>query len=89
MGLGAAGEAATSAELSGQDEAEEETGYEDESTVHHTASVGDVEVISIFFDLCFEIQKFCSILFLSFFFAAWTYGMHILDCYVRDYVSFQ
>ncbi|RWR79131.1 ankyrin repeat domain-containing protein 2B [Cinnamomum micranthum f. kanehirae] len=43
MGLGAAGEAATSAELSAQDEAEEETGYEDESTVHHTASVGDVE----------------------------------------------
>lgn len=89
MGLGAAGEAATSAELSAQDEAEEETGYEDESTVHHTASVGDVEVISIFFDLCLEIQKICSILFLSFCFAAWTNGMHILDCYVRDYVSFQ
>lgn len=45
MGLGSSeGEAATSAELSGPEEAEEEAGYEDESTVHHTASVGDVEV---------------------------------------------
>ncbi|XP_068669062.1 ankyrin repeat domain-containing protein 2B-like [Aristolochia californica] len=44
MGLGSSGgEAATSAELSRPDEAEEEGGYEDESTVHHTASVGDVE----------------------------------------------
>ncbi|XP_058110839.1 ankyrin repeat domain-containing protein 2A-like [Magnolia sinica] len=43
MGLGASGEAATSTELSGPDEAEEEAAYEDESVVHHTASVGDVE----------------------------------------------
>ncbi|KAL4203057.1 hypothetical protein AMTRI_Chr02g266660 [Amborella trichopoda] len=43
MGIGAAGEAATSTEQSGPEEAEEEGGYEDESTVHHTASVGDVE----------------------------------------------
>ncbi|XP_077216431.1 ankyrin repeat domain-containing protein 2B-like [Tasmannia lanceolata] len=43
MGLPTSGEAATSTELSGPEEAEEETGYEDESTVHHTASVGDVE----------------------------------------------
>ncbi|KAL5991446.1 hypothetical protein ACLOJK_012355 [Asimina triloba] len=42
MGLRAP-EAATSAELSGPDEAEEEAGYDDESIVHHTASVGDVE----------------------------------------------
>ncbi|KAF8398631.1 hypothetical protein HHK36_017562 [Tetracentron sinense] len=45
MGLAASGEAATSAELSGPDEAEEEVGTEDESIVHHTASVGDVEVL--------------------------------------------
>lgn len=45
MGLGDAGEAATSAERSGPEaeDEEEETGYEDESSVHHTASVGDVE----------------------------------------------
>ncbi|XP_042497960.1 ankyrin repeat domain-containing protein 2A-like [Macadamia integrifolia] len=43
MGLAAPGDAASSAELSGPDEAEEETGNEDESSVHHTASVGDVE----------------------------------------------
>ncbi|XP_068669011.1 ankyrin repeat domain-containing protein 2A-like [Aristolochia californica] len=44
MGLGSSGgEAATSAELSGPDEAEEEGGYDDESTVHHTASVGNIE----------------------------------------------
>ncbi|XP_058075152.1 ankyrin repeat domain-containing protein 2B-like isoform X2 [Magnolia sinica] len=43
MGLRASGDTATSAELSGPDEVEEETEYEDESAVHHTASVGDVE----------------------------------------------
>ncbi|KAK9087593.1 hypothetical protein Syun_029987 [Stephania yunnanensis] len=43
MGLPGAGEAATSAELSGPEEPEDETGNEDESIVHHTASVGDVE----------------------------------------------
>ncbi|KAJ4975034.1 hypothetical protein NE237_008208 [Protea cynaroides] len=42
MGLAVPGDAVTS-ELSGPDEAEEETGNEDESSVHHTASVGDVE----------------------------------------------
>nr|DAD34002.1 TPA_asm: hypothetical protein HUJ06_004642 [Nelumbo nucifera] len=43
MGLAVPGEAATSADLSGPDEGEEETGNEDESSVHHTASIGDVE----------------------------------------------
>ncbi|KAK9286880.1 hypothetical protein L1049_015286 [Liquidambar formosana] len=41
MGLPVSGDVATSAENSGPDEAEE--GNEDESIVHHTASVGDVE----------------------------------------------
>lgn len=72
MGIGAPGEAATSAELSGPDEAEEETGYEDESTVHHTASVGDMEVISVFLNF--------SILSLSFSSAALTSGIHLLHC---------
>ncbi|KAF6134612.1 hypothetical protein GIB67_025727 [Kingdonia uniflora] len=43
MGLGAVGEAATSGELSGPEEQEDEAGNEDESIVHQTASVGDVE----------------------------------------------
>ncbi|XAR59902.1 hypothetical protein NMG60_11015912 [Bertholletia excelsa] len=42
MGLAVAGEAATSADNFGADETEE-PGNEDESVVHHTASVGDVE----------------------------------------------
>ncbi|XP_052191969.1 ankyrin repeat domain-containing protein 2B isoform X1 [Diospyros lotus] len=42
MGLAVAGESATSAENSGPDETEE-PGNEDESIVHRTASVGDVE----------------------------------------------
>lgn len=42
MGLAVPGEAATSAENSGADETDE-LGNEDESIVHHTASVGDVE----------------------------------------------
>lgn len=43
MGVGPSEEAATAAaELAGQEE-EEEGGYEDESIVHQTASVGDVE----------------------------------------------
>ncbi|GMP64569.1 hypothetical protein CsSME_00025789 [Camellia sinensis var. sinensis] len=42
MGLAVAGEPATSAENAGPDEIEE-PGIEDESIVHHTASVGDVE----------------------------------------------
>ena len=44
MGIGSSGEAATSTEHSGPEEAEEEGGYEDESVVHHMASIGDVEV---------------------------------------------
>lgn len=43
MGLAVAGDPATSAENSGVEETEE-AGNEDESIVHHTASVGDVEV---------------------------------------------
>ncbi|KAK4557123.1 hypothetical protein RGQ29_007050 [Quercus rubra] len=42
MGLAVSGDAATSAEHSGPDEAED-LSNEDESIVHHTASVGDVE----------------------------------------------
>lgn len=42
MGIGAGGEAASSTELSGPDEPDDEVN-EDESIVHHTASVGDVE----------------------------------------------
>ncbi|KAH7663945.1 Myotrophin and similar proteins protein [Dioscorea alata] len=42
MGIGVSEQAATSAEISGPEEAEE-AGYEDESIVHHTASTGDVE----------------------------------------------
>ncbi|KAJ0973478.1 hypothetical protein J5N97_021437 [Dioscorea zingiberensis] len=45
MGVGSSGEVETSVEQSVAEEAEEEeeAGYEDESIVHHTASVGDVE----------------------------------------------
>lgn len=44
MGVGSLGEAATSAEISGPEEAEDEAAYEEESIVHHTASIGDAEV---------------------------------------------
>ena len=44
MGLPVTGQAATSAEHSLPDESEEGGNEEDESIVHHTASVGDVEV---------------------------------------------
>lgn len=47
MGLAASGDAATSVENSGQEETED-VGNEDESIVHHTASVGDVEVFQLF-----------------------------------------
>lgn len=47
MGLAVPGDAATSAETSGLDETEE-AGNEDESIVHHTASVGDVEVTQFY-----------------------------------------
>ncbi|ONK56072.1 uncharacterized protein A4U43_C10F3850 [Asparagus officinalis] len=43
MGVPTSKEAASSTEVSGPQEAEEETGDEDESVIHHTASVGDVE----------------------------------------------
>lgn len=43
MGLAASGDGAPSAENSGQEETEE-VGNDDESIVHQTASVGDVEV---------------------------------------------
>lgn len=44
MGVAVPGDAATSAEISGVDDSDE-VGNEDESIVHNTASVGDVEVI--------------------------------------------
>ncbi|KAK1310472.1 Ankyrin repeat domain-containing protein 2 [Acorus calamus] len=46
MGLPGAGETGETAAAAADatDEADEEGGYEDESVVHHTASVGDVEV---------------------------------------------
>ncbi|WOL15909.1 hypothetical protein Cni_G24690 [Canna indica] len=43
MGIGASGEGGTSTNVSGHEEVEDEGGYEDESIVHHTASVGDVQ----------------------------------------------
>lgn len=43
MGVGPSDDGVTSTELSGPEEAED-GGYEDESIVHHTASIGDVEV---------------------------------------------
>ncbi|CAL9199790.1 unnamed protein product [Musa hybrid cultivar] len=42
MGVGPSDDGVTSTELSGPEEAED-GGYEDESIVHHTASIGDVE----------------------------------------------
>lgn len=57
MGVGSLGEAATSAEISGPEEAEDEAAYEEESIVHHTASIGDAEVsfsfLVIFFSFFF------------------------------------
>lgn len=46
MGLGVLGDAAALAENSGLEEAED-VGNEDESIVHQTASVGDVEVYQL------------------------------------------
>lgn len=48
MGL-PSGEAENPAEPTGPDETEENAGDEDESAVHHAASVGDVAVFSRFF----------------------------------------
>lgn len=52
MGLAVSGEPATSAENSGADEAEEVG--EDDSIVHHTASIGDVEVCNTFCPLLLQ-----------------------------------
>ena len=57
MGLAVSGDAATSAEHSGPDEAED-LSNEDESIVHHTASVGDVEVLHSAFALI-PLVRFC------------------------------
>ncbi|KAG6479873.1 hypothetical protein ZIOFF_063349 [Zingiber officinale] len=43
MGVGPSGDGTSTTDLSATEEAEEEGGYEDESIVHQTASVGDVE----------------------------------------------
>lgn len=57
MGLAASGDPATSADNAGADDAED-AGNEDESIVHHTASVGDVEVYQVWFIL---LERSCSI----------------------------
>jgi len=44
MGVNLPGDSSASTELSGPEETGE-GGYDDESIVHHTASVGDAEVI--------------------------------------------
>lgn len=54
MSVGPAGGEGSAAVASGteeeaNEEAEEEDGYEDESLLHHAASVGDVEVSIVFF----------------------------------------
>ncbi|CAN6198502.1 unnamed protein product [Urochloa humidicola] len=45
MGVSLPGDSSASTVLSGPEETEEESGYEDESIVHHTASVGDAEAL--------------------------------------------
>lgn len=47
MSINFPGDGATSTVLSGPQETEEEGEYDDESIVHHTASVGDAEVIAL------------------------------------------
>lgn len=65
MGVGSLGEAATSAEISGPEEAEDEAAYEEESIVHHTASIGDAEVsfsflvIFFFFSFSNSVRELC------------------------------
>jgi hypothetical protein len=44
VGVGPSGEAGGAEHAEAEDDAGEEGEYEDESIVHHTASVGDVEV---------------------------------------------
>jgi hypothetical protein len=46
MGVNLPGDSSVSTVLSGPEETEEEGGDDDESIVHHTASVGDEEVMS-------------------------------------------
>ncbi|XP_062199163.1 ankyrin repeat domain-containing protein 2A-like [Phragmites australis] len=43
MGVNLPGDSSASTVLSGTEETEEDSGYDDESIVHHTASVGDAE----------------------------------------------
>ncbi|XP_074565106.1 uncharacterized protein LOC141821636 [Curcuma longa] len=50
MGVGPSGDGTSTTDLSATEEAEEEGGYEDESIVHHTASVGDIERPVYIFD---------------------------------------
>lgn len=57
MGLAASGDPATSADNAGAEE--EDAGNEDESIVHHTASVGDVEVYQVKFGLL-KFERYCS-----------------------------
>lgn len=45
MSINFPGDTATSTTLSGPEETEEDGGDDDESIVHHTASVGDAEVM--------------------------------------------
>lgn len=47
MSINFPGDAATSTVLSGPEETEEEGGDDDEFIVHHTASVGDAEVMEL------------------------------------------
>lgn len=47
MGVNLPGDSSASTVLSGPEETEEEGGYDDESIVHHTASVGDEEVMEL------------------------------------------
>ena len=47
MGVGLPGDSSASTALSGPEETEEEGGDDDESIVHHTASVGDEEVMEL------------------------------------------
>lgn len=58
MGVGISGDAPVSNEGTGTDEAEEDNEDDDELTVHHTASAGDVQVCLLFKDclhhLCYK-----------------------------------
>lgn len=58
MGHAIAGDPATSSDNAEQD-VSEEVGNEDESIVHHTASVGDVEVCNYLIFFLFALMKCC------------------------------